>query len=158
MDVINERVFKLLGNKHGEQKRLADYLNRPDRPFSNKTITAWKRRGSKIPAEFIPDIAEFFNVPITSLLGPPSEEEIKMQKDVESMLGGEIKNVYEFEMDAHRKASGADFEAAKKIPDIELSEIEYALFGETKHLDEEQQQELLRLAKFFRKQKEQKQK
>ena len=37
--------------------------------------------------------------------------------------------------------------------DITLNEIEYALFGETKHLDESEQQELLRLAKFFREQK-----
>lgn len=42
--------------------------------------------------------------------------------------------------------------------DIDLSEIDYALFGETKHLNESEKQELLRLAKFFREQKAQKQK
>lgn len=41
-------------------------------------------------------------------------------------------------------------------PNIELNEIEYALFGETKHLNESEQQELLRLAKFFRGQKKDK--
>ena len=39
---------------------------------------------------------------------------------------------------------------------IELSEIDDALFGETKHLNESEKQELLRLARFFRDQKDKK--
>lgn len=39
--------------------------------------------------------------------------------------------------------------------EADFSEVEYALFGETKHLTETEQRELLRLARFFREQKTQ---
>ena len=68
METINERLFRLLGDEHGVQKKLADHLGKIHSSFSNKTITAWKKRNSRIPAEYIPEIAEFLGVSIHYLL------------------------------------------------------------------------------------------
>jgi hypothetical protein len=83
METINERVFRLLGDEHGAQKRLADFLNRPDRPFSNKTITAWKVRNSKIPSELIPDIAEFLKTTTQYLLTGVDEAPVYKDHDTD---------------------------------------------------------------------------
>lgn len=63
MENINQRVFRLLGNKHGIQKDLADFLG-----ISDRNVNMWKKRGSGIDSEFIPGIADYLGVTDTYLL------------------------------------------------------------------------------------------
>ncbi len=63
METVNQRLFKLLGGKRGSQKELADYIG-----ISDSTINKWKTRGSDIPSEYIPKIAEFLGVSKSYLL------------------------------------------------------------------------------------------
>lgn len=63
METINQRAFRLLGDKHGIQKELANFIN-----ISDSTINKWKSRGSDIPSTYIPKIAEFLGVSESYLL------------------------------------------------------------------------------------------
>jgi transcriptional regulator with XRE-family HTH domain len=77
MENINQRVFRLLGNKHGIQKDLADFLG-----ISDRNVNMWKKRGSGIDSEYIPGIADYLGVTDTYLLRGEDEsftgEELKL--------------------------------------------------------------------------------
>jgi transcriptional regulator with XRE-family HTH domain len=77
MESINQRVFRMLGGRHGVQKDLADFLG-----ISDRTINKWKSRGSAIDSEFIPGIADYLGVTDTFLLRGSDEsfssEELKL--------------------------------------------------------------------------------
>jgi|GEM_PF-531607 len=63
MESVNQRIFRLLGNRHGVQKDLADYLG-----IKDGTLNKWKVRGSAIDSEYIPGIADYLGVTDTYLL------------------------------------------------------------------------------------------
>lgn len=54
---INNRIFALLTERRYTQHEFAERIG-----VSYKTVSAWKARGSNPPSEYIPAIAEFFNV------------------------------------------------------------------------------------------------
>lgn len=63
MENVNQRIFRLLGSKHGIQKDLADFIG-----VDPGVINKWKKRGSGIDSEFIPGIADYLGVTDTYLL------------------------------------------------------------------------------------------
>lgn len=77
MESINQRVFRLLGSKHGIQKDLADFIG-----IDPGVINKWKKRGSGIDSELIPGIADYLGVTDTYLLRGEDEsfssEELKL--------------------------------------------------------------------------------
>ena len=46
MENVNQRIFRLLGNKHGIQKDLADFIG-----IDAGVVNKWKKRGSGIDSE-----------------------------------------------------------------------------------------------------------
>lgn len=79
METINERVFRLLGNEHGIQKRLSDFIG-----ASESKVNKWKVRGSAIDSEFIPKIADFLGVSDAYLLrGKEAQEKIELSLSIE---------------------------------------------------------------------------
>lgn len=77
MENVNQRVFRLLGNKHGVQKDLADFLG-----ISDRNVNMWKKRGTGIDSEYIPGIADYLCATDTYLLRGEDEsftsEELKL--------------------------------------------------------------------------------
>lgn len=60
---IYERIFSLLGKEKSRQVELSKAIG-----VSNKTISAWKTRGSDPAAKLISAIADFFNVSVEYIL------------------------------------------------------------------------------------------
>ena len=60
---IYERIFKLLGSEKNRQLEMANAIG-----ISNKTISAWKTRGSDPSAKYISAIADFLEVSTEYLL------------------------------------------------------------------------------------------
>lgn len=64
MDIMLERIFDLIGTRHGEIKRLADAIH-----VSPNTITDWKAGRVKSYPKYAPQIAEFYGVSLDWLCG-----------------------------------------------------------------------------------------
>lgn len=60
---IYERIFSLLGKEKSRQVELSKAIG-----VSNKTISAWKTRGSDPSAKLISAIADFFHVSVEYIL------------------------------------------------------------------------------------------
>ena len=69
---INERLFLKLEEKKLKQSDLANFLN-----LSTGQITAWKKRGTNPPAEYLINICKFLNISIYELLGVNSDNELE---------------------------------------------------------------------------------
>lgn len=67
---INERLFFTLEKNHLKQSDLANFLG-----VSTGQITAWKKRGTTPPAEYLINICKFLNITIFELLGVENEAE-----------------------------------------------------------------------------------
>lgn len=67
---INERLFSTLEKNHLKQSDLATFLG-----LSTGQITAWKKRGTTPPAEYLINICKFLNITIFELLGVENENE-----------------------------------------------------------------------------------
>ena len=61
---INEKLFKLLEEKHIKQAELAAALN-----IRTSVIGNWKTRGTNPPAEYITHICDFLEIPVSELIG-----------------------------------------------------------------------------------------
>lgn len=61
---VNERFFKLIDDQKISQKTVANKLN-----VSEKTLSAWRTRGTDLPAKLIIPACRLFNVTIEFLLG-----------------------------------------------------------------------------------------
>lgn len=61
---INEKIFNTISEKGLKQSDLAKSLN-----LSTGQITAWKKRGTTPPAEYLINICKFLNISIYELLG-----------------------------------------------------------------------------------------
>jgi transcriptional regulator with XRE-family HTH domain len=70
MDIMLERILKLIGNKRGAIKELATYLG-----ISGNNISDWKSGRAKSYRLYLPQIAEYYGVSLDWLSG--NSEEIK---------------------------------------------------------------------------------
>lgn len=71
---INERLFKTLEEKSLKQSDLANYLK-----VSTGQITAWKKRGTTPPAEYLINICKFLNITIYELLGEDTDTKSELE-------------------------------------------------------------------------------
>lgn len=72
---INEKIFNTLSSKSLKQSDLAKTLN-----LTTGQITAWKKRGTTPPAEYLINICKFLNISIYELLGVPEQEITKEEQ------------------------------------------------------------------------------
>lgn len=70
---INQRIFKILDEKHLKQADLARILN-----VRTSVIASWKTRGSNPPIEYAAQICEFLNITIYELLDIKNDNEIEI--------------------------------------------------------------------------------
>jgi transcriptional regulator with XRE-family HTH domain len=70
MDIMLERILKLIGDKRGAIKDLATYLG-----ISGNNISDWKSGRAKSYRLYLPQIAEYYGVSLDWLSG--NSEEIK---------------------------------------------------------------------------------
>lgn len=71
---INERIYKTLEEKKLKQSDLAEFIN-----VSTGQITAWKKRGTTPPAEYLINICKFLNITIYELLGEENENQSELE-------------------------------------------------------------------------------
>ena len=71
---INERIFITLERKKLKQSDLAEFIN-----VSTGQITAWKKRGTTPPAEYLINICKFLNITIYELLGEDQETQSELE-------------------------------------------------------------------------------
>lgn len=64
MDIIHDRIFKLVGSRHGASKELASALG-----ISPNNITNWKAGRSDAYKKYLPQIADYYNVSLDWLSG-----------------------------------------------------------------------------------------
>ena len=64
MDIILTRILECMGNKYGAGKELANYLG-----LSGNVITNWKNGSNHSYMKYLPQIAEFYDVSESYLLG-----------------------------------------------------------------------------------------
>lgn len=69
---INERLFDTLEKKSLKQSDLASFLN-----LSTGQITAWKKRGTTPPAEYLINICKFLDISIYELLDAEPSSQIE---------------------------------------------------------------------------------
>lgn len=69
---INEKLFSTLEKKKLKQSDLALFLN-----VSTGQVTAWKKRGTTPPAEYLINICKFLNISIYELLNAESDNELE---------------------------------------------------------------------------------
>lgn len=70
---INERLFDTLEKKSLKQSDLASFLN-----LSTGQITAWKKRGTTPPAEYLINICKFLDITIYELLDAEPSSQIEL--------------------------------------------------------------------------------
>lgn len=71
---INERIFKTLEDKKLKQSDLANHIG-----VSTGQITAWKKRGTTPPAEYLINICKFLHITIYELLGEDQETKSELE-------------------------------------------------------------------------------
>ena len=81
-----ERIIGLLKQQCKTQKDLADYLG-----IKNQVITDWKTGKTKTFYDFIPEIADFFDVPADKLFGRSFE--IKKNNAPDDSYRSELKKI-----------------------------------------------------------------
>jgi transcriptional regulator with XRE-family HTH domain len=69
---INERLFDTLEKKSLKQSDLANFLE-----LSTGQITAWKKRGTTPPAEYLINICKFLDISIYELLDAEPSSQIE---------------------------------------------------------------------------------
>lgn len=72
MDKMLDRIFELIGNRHGAQKELADFLE-----IKSSVITDWKSRRNKSYKKYAERIAAYYGVSLDWLSGVTDEKEQK---------------------------------------------------------------------------------
>ena len=82
---INERLFDTLEKKSLKQSDLANFLE-----LSTGQITAWKKRGTTPPAEYLINICKFLDISIYELLGVEPNNQIEV---IYSKLSNEDKAI-----------------------------------------------------------------
>lgn len=75
---INEKIFYIINEKGLKQSELAKKLQ-----LTTGQITAWKKRGTTPPAEYLINICKFLGISIYELLG---EEEQELTEEEEQLL------------------------------------------------------------------------
>lgn len=78
MDKTLARILECIGSKHGETKRLAEYLDIHPNAISN-----WRHGRTKSYVKYLPQIAEFYGVSVEYLKGEdiPVDTNEKKEKD-----------------------------------------------------------------------------
>lgn len=71
MDETLRRILALIGPKHGESKKLADYLG-----IHPNVITNWKSGRNRSYRGYLPQIAEYFGVSVAYLQGLEEKEHV----------------------------------------------------------------------------------
>lgn len=82
---INQRLFKILEEKHLKQADLARILN-----VRTSVIASWKTRGSNPPIEYAAQICEFLGITIYELLDIKKDSDIE---DIYKKLSPEDKSI-----------------------------------------------------------------
>lgn len=72
MDIILSRLIELIGDKHGANKELADFLG-----IQGNNITNWKAGRSDAYKKYLPQIAAYYGVSLDWLSGLSDEKGIK---------------------------------------------------------------------------------
>lgn len=78
MDKMLDRIFELIGNRHGAQKELADFLE-----IKSSVITDWKSRRNKSYKKYAERIAAYYGVSLDWLSGATDEKEQKNSPTLE---------------------------------------------------------------------------
>lgn len=68
MDVLNN-ILRLISDRKIHQRDLSDFLG-----LSKNTITGWKNGNNTSYMKYLPQIADFFGVPIDYLLGDEGQK------------------------------------------------------------------------------------
>jgi transcriptional regulator with XRE-family HTH domain len=86
MDIILQRIFELIGKKHGSQKEIANFLQ-----ISSNNITDWKSGKNKSFRLYVDKIAEYYNVSSDWIYGktdtktekaaPTNEDDLVLTKE-----------------------------------------------------------------------------
>lgn len=72
MGIIHDRIFELVGTRHGASKELAQALG-----ISPNNITNWKAGRSDAYKKYLPQIAGYYGVSLDWLSGMSDEKEYK---------------------------------------------------------------------------------
>lgn len=84
MDIMLERLFQLIGSKHGAKKELADAIGIPA-----NVITDWRAGRNKSYPKYAPQIAEYYGVSLDWLSGLTNDKGTKKEKPA-TPEGGEL--------------------------------------------------------------------
>lgn len=97
---INERLFNTLEEKSLKQSDLATFLQ-----LSTGQITAWKKRGTTPPAEYLINICKFLNISIYELLGAEPNNQIEI---IYSKLSPEDKTIVDIIFNKYQEQTSLD--------------------------------------------------
>ena len=97
---INERLFNTLEEKSLKQSDLAAFLE-----LSTGQITAWKKRGTTPPAEYLINICKFLNISIYDLLGAEPNNQIEI---IYSKLSSEDKAIVDIIFNKYQEQKSLD--------------------------------------------------
>ena len=97
---INERIFSILKEKNLKQSDFAEFLG-----LSTGQITAWKKRGTTPPAEYLINICKFLNISIYKLLDAENENESELDK-IYAKLTPEDKAIVDNIFNRYRRNNG----------------------------------------------------
>lgn len=73
MDYTLEKIKFLLSQRHGAQRDLADFLG-----VSKQTVSNWVTGRAKSYNDYLPKIAEFFEISVTELVPPPKTPQVQI--------------------------------------------------------------------------------
>lgn len=106
---INERIFSTLEEKHLKQSSLAEFLG-----LSTGQITAWKKRGTTPPAEYLINICKFLDISIYKLLGVENENENEIER-IYKMLLPEDKQIVDIIFNKYKNKENNNLSLTSKI-------------------------------------------
>ncbi len=106
---INERIFSILEEKNLKQSAFAEFLG-----LSTGQITAWKKRGTTPPAEYLIDICKFLDISIYQLLGVENENESELEQ-IYKKLQPDEKKIVDIIFDKYRKKDNNNLSLTSKI-------------------------------------------
>lgn len=106
---INEKIFLTIEQKHLKQSDLAVFLG-----LSSGQITAWKKRGTTPPAEYLINICKFLDITIFELLGAENNSQSEIER-IYNKLRPEDKQIVDNIFNRYRKEDTDTLSLTSKI-------------------------------------------
>ena len=121
MDIMLKRILELIGEVHGANKKLADFLG-----LAPNTVTEWKAGRAKSYTKYAPQIAEYYGVSLDWLSGLSDERGTKKGPANNDEANAIMREIYE------RPELKALFKTARnvKAEDIKMADEMLKRFAE----------------------------